>query len=552
MRKYRHRQPKYKKAKRLLNLLKYRRHKKIRESIFNSRKKLSALRAGYNRLKHKFFLKKEKLSFYEIEPLWSSLVQNRWSPQPSDGLRAQSASDPLRTPKPASTEESQGGGAAKSMPTATALLVAKKKYKIHSYLFNVICKFPRKYVYHSFGKEILRKYYTMPFRLNISRFISNKVSRGYYRSLSHKALLNLCQKASRGRRIGLPHAPRFKRGKYESAHRVPSPVGADQAGAGRDLRSLNFIVQKGTESAERAKNFVLCLEERLDSTLLRLLHFKPLNPFSSVKRALSLAGGRKQKLETSGIKVTKYPKYQIKSPWSYFGAERIGQLISHGHVQINGERVKSPNTRIRPGDQIKIKGSIVNLAERSAPLMGPKQETSKTMKMNHLFTLSSRRFKDQTYSRPLDTIGDARATKGEPGPQHNVALNLSATPETQASQSDESRKSEELLYKYIKGLKVKRFTEAFHMTYRNLHLIERTSSLGEGSVGQARPIGALTSFGFGNNEDAGLRNTAVVDGPLHRQDFDVEKHIQPVFETIGYNQSIYLLWPVISLSKISP
>jgi len=286
------------------------------------------------------------------------------------------------------------------------------------------------------------------------------------------------------------------------------------------------------------KNFILCLEERLDSTLLRLLHFKPLNSFSSVKRALSLAG-RKQKLDANEIreaKLTKYPKYQIKSPWSYFGAGRIRQLISHGHIQINGKKVKSPNTQIRPGDQIHVKGFIVNpggAATRRGP-MGPKQATSKThearslMKMNHLFTLLLRRFKDQTYLRLLDTIEirrirDARATEG--GGPHLAGV--------RAPRPDESQDSEEALCNYIAALRMKRFTEAFYMTYRNLHLIERTSSLGVASV----PHG-----------EAGA--TRADDRPSG-EDFDVEKHVQPVFETIGYNQSIYLLWPVISLLRAS-
>lgn len=45
----------------------------------------------------------------------------------------------------------------------------------------------------------------------------------------------------------------------------------------------------GDETNQIAKNFVLCLEERLDSSLLRLLHFKPLYSSSSAKRALAIS-----------------------------------------------------------------------------------------------------------------------------------------------------------------------------------------------------------------------------------------------------------------------
>jgi len=275
MKKYKHIQPKYKTAKRLLNLLKYRRHKKIRESIFNSRKKLVSLRASYNRIKHKYFLKKEKLGFFDVAGYSAKTPRDQ----------ASSGNYLSRT---IGTSQEKGGY------QRDQIRLAKKKYKIHSYLFNVICKFPRKYVYHFFGKDILRKYYTMPFRLNISRFISNKVLRSYYRTLSHKALLNLCQKASRGRGVNIGLDIR----------------GSSISGARASRRS--DIVER----AERAKNFILCLEERLDSTLLRLLHFKPLTSLSSVKRSLSIAV-RKQKSEVSAmkqVKLTKYPKYQIKSP----------------------------------------------------------------------------------------------------------------------------------------------------------------------------------------------------------------------------------------------
>lgn len=287
MRKYRHIQPKYKTAKRLLNLLKYRRHKKIRESIFHSRKKLVSLRAGYNRIKHKYFLKKEKLGFFDVAGFSASGPRGGppTAPTPRDPV---SSGGRGLYETPAGAHQERGGY------LRDKIKLAKKKYKIHSYLSNVICKSPRKYVYHFFGKDILRKYYTMPFRLNISRFISNKVLRSYYRTLSHKALLNLCQKASRGRGVS---------------------IGLDLRGSsiyGAHTYQSSDIVER----AERAKNFLLCLEERLDSTLLRLPHFKPLTSLSSVKRSLSIAG-RKTKSDASAmkqVKLTKYPKYQIKSP----------------------------------------------------------------------------------------------------------------------------------------------------------------------------------------------------------------------------------------------
>jgi len=172
---------------------------------------------------------------------------------------------------------------------------------------------------------------------------------------------------------------------------------------------------------------------------------------------------------------------------------QVKQLISHGHIHVNGNKVKSPTTQIRLGDRIQIKGFIARLNSGLAS-----QSFPQSMQTNHLFTLLLRRFKDKTY---LNSLGGVFPGASSP-----------------------STESEELLYDYIGGLKIKRFTEAFYMTYKNLHLIER----------HAGPL---------------------LSAPAHSSDladqaFDVEKHIQPVFDTIGYNQSIYLLWPLTSLLKI--
>jgi hypothetical protein len=76
------------------------------------------------------------------------------------------------------------------------------------------------------------------------------------------------------------------------------------------------------------------------------------------------------------------------------------------------------------------------------------------------------------------------------------------------------------LYSYIEGLRIRRFTEAFYMTYRNMHLIERGALFDRPTVGLA-----------------------------HRVKPNVENHVKPIFDAIGYNQSIYLLWPVVTLLR---
>jgi hypothetical protein len=105
---------KYKSSIRLLNRLKFRRHKRIRFNIRAGQRRTDLFSGiGRDRLKRQYYLKKERLqAFYEAKKMRSK---------------------------------------------NTEFSIKKKKYKIGSYLFGVICKFPRKYIYHSLGKDIMRK-----------------------------------------------------------------------------------------------------------------------------------------------------------------------------------------------------------------------------------------------------------------------------------------------------------------------------------------------------------------------------------------------------------
>jgi hypothetical protein len=151
--------------------------------------------------------------------------------------------------------------------------IQKKKYKINSYLFIYLSKLPRKYVCRLFEtrKEILRRYYTMPLRLSMSRFVSSRVLRSYYRNLSHTKIMNLRKKVSRAPLHGPNGMMRF-------AH-LAQRQHAQTPGAA-NIRHIPTASQSAAtnkkEGAERAKSFVMCLERRLDVSLLRLLHFKSL------------------------------------------------------------------------------------------------------------------------------------------------------------------------------------------------------------------------------------------------------------------------------------
>lgn len=223
-----------------------------------------------------------------------------------------------------------------------------------------------------------------------------------------------------------------------------------------------------------------------------------------------------------------------------FGAERIRQLTSHGHILLNGKKVQSPGAQVRPGDQIQIKGFIVSFAgtmgrgeaptraERSSNLLSQATSISRrtapvgleeSVKRNHKSTLLLRRSKDQNYLNRLDNLNG-----------------------TGGSDSDltEGIASQEMLYNYIKGLKIKRFTEALHMTYRNLHLIERTSS-SPVSLSYTEIDCVKGSSNRAAERLHGAHEIREANDDGQSETIDVEKHIQPVFETIGYNQSIYLL-----------
>jgi len=106
--------------------------------------------------------------------------------------------------------------------------ITKKKGGVLSYLFMVTCRFPRKYVYQYLGRETFRRYYTMPFRLSMSRFVSYLTFKGYYGPKCARAL------------------------------------------------TRNALSGTGRREGGAAKNALTRIEQRLDSSMLRLLHFKSL------------------------------------------------------------------------------------------------------------------------------------------------------------------------------------------------------------------------------------------------------------------------------------
>ncbi len=233
------------------------------------------------------------------------------------------------------------GGASASVsqthkpPTQVVATAKKIKYSINSYLLNVVSKFPRKYAYHFLGKEKLRKYYTMPFRLSMSRFLANRLARSYYMCISAKALEKMAKQA-------------------------PPSGGPRAAGAPRGRMG-------GHNMNEKAKNFLLRLERRLDVSLLRLLNLKP----TYIRKRMTPWHKQRWRAPASAFGGHPKQKYRLNSPISKYTSLQIKQLISRGSVRVNDKKVTTASRMIKVGDRVKVTGfmgSAGDIDQEAAPL----------------------------------------------------------------------------------------------------------------------------------------------------------------------------------------
>ena len=87
--------------------------------------------------------------------------------------------------------------------------------------------------------------------------------------------------------------------------------------------------------------------------------------------------------------------------------------------------------------------------------------------------------------------------------------------------------TEKLLFDYVEALKIKRFTEIFYMVYRNMHLIPRHATENAGTVPHNGDTASLSD----DPPPKGQRPIIVAQ----------ETHVLPVFDSVGYNQSVYTL-----------
>ena len=386
----------------------------------------------------------------------------------------------------------------------------------------MLCQFSRGRVNSLLGQEILFRYYTIPYRLSLSRFIGNKVLRSYYTNLSKKSLLTLRKQIS--------------------------------------LKAK----RSNQDKKEITKNFLSSLENRLDSSLLRLLHFKPLytkkyqsfldsvgssdasllntNDVSNLpnsnlnssdslfdkksnlltKRSKSLTLDNlhilfKSNLSTnSNILEKKSFCRKIKSPWNNFSVLQVKQHINHGLVFVNGKKVKSSGLRLNLYDQLTLKGFISN------PFFDNFFHTGQFKKQlnNTLFFRNSAHLLTDLTS--LNTSYSKQFLNFQDNPDllfnHFFFSNdskISSIKKTQSLFPSIPNNDIFLLCDFIKNLKIKRFSEIFYLTYKNFFLLTDSSIFSKTFSSPERFV-----------------------------------NLKFFFQSIGFNQSIYFLWPLFSLLSI--
>lgn len=427
--------------KRLLNLTKFKIHNKKRSNLILSHKRLALINPNYNKLKKHFILNKNKLFLFKTCFI---PVGTKKSFESLDSVNLYSKYNSQKTQK------DQGANIKKST------ILKRKKFNLNSYLNQTILRLSRKYDYYFLGKEIFRQYYTSPFRLPITKFIINKWLLSYYKNLSYKALLNL------RKRISHPLL-NFNQTQKEIKEQRWNKLGYKK---------------------ELAKNLILNIEQRLDNSILRLLHLR--SNYSFIRRKNKL-----QKFKT-------FPKIQLKSFWGKYSALQIKQFINHGHILLNNRRITRGGYLLKPLDKIELQGFIPHNLHQKA-----KNSQNQIWIKNQKFTMFIRNF----------------------GLNHLI----------QNGQN-------EILYDYIQNLKIKRFTEIFYITYKNMHLIQHNFfvNFNAQSSTQISPLK--------NQSTEKLVETDLQDSNLKNS---ITQTI-PIFANLGHNQSVYLLWPIINMVRVSP
>jgi ribosomal protein S4 len=452
----------------ILNFLKYKRHKKIKTFLSFSKKKLDLQSViQYNLKKRQYILKKPDQFNTKI---FSLNNLNKKSKNIENKLENKN----------------------KLGNTNGFINWDKKKYKINSFLFNILCQFSRNRTHSILGHDILLRFYTIPYRLSLSHFIGNKLLHSYYTNVNKTHFLSLRKK----------FLLQAKRSTNDNANKTKEYIDSNKKKLKKEI----------------TKNLILNLEKRLDSSLLRLLHFKSLYtkkivnnwPYGQKQMGFKNTFEKKTKnqLDASNKNYSSGRWRKIKAPWKNYSFLQIKQKIKHGHVRINGKKVTCSHLQLKKNDQIMLKGFISNFLWNKNPITKEsdlinknKKELSQTFFfrnathfLSDLKNLKSKEF-SQLDQQNFDIFYNSFFIKNESNSQTNLCR---------------------LTTNYIKNLKIKRFSEIFYITYKNFFLLSNSSFFSKTS---------FTSFERFNN-------------------------LKFFFQTIGFNQSIYFLWPLISLLSI--
>lgn len=318
------------------------------------------------------------------------------------------------------------------------------------------------------------------------------------------------------------------------------------------------------------------IEQRLDNTVLRLVHFKPTHIRHSLTR-------RKEDGEKN--RIYKKPKNMIcTNPLVSFTPLQIKQMISHGRVLVNGRKVKSSNFEIKPLDKVQIKG-FIKKTDQSATCSNAKplkkvekvyHNHSKNKKsclvllkkgLNAVKMASKKKKKDQDAFKTWDRterkdIFQGQSTRKAYVLPSDEVFTISNVGESTETSEKESLSNSKILIQnfrntlvmkklkeqdfiqnledrlsntssisepnfqpetcqFLRSLRMKRFTEAFYTTYRNVFLFDRKNSISTES-----------------------KNTFLTGKDRFNQTFlkpSTEEQVKVLFDSIGSDQSLYQL-----------
>jgi len=168
------------------------------------------------------------------------------------------------------------------------------------------------------------------------------------------------------------------------------------------------------------------------------------------------------------------------------------------------------------------------------------------LKQNHQRTLLLKNFKNQEYLKEIKEKSlDLQPPSGTPESDSNLIKSSSKLVENKLKTSSDGDSEENHICDFLRALKLKRFTETFYTTYRNLHLFDRkVYKVLEKTPNQKKNLqkGRDTQKQGSNFSDLSFNK----EEPLEKliQTFlepKIEEETKFFFDRLGSDQSIYNL-----------